>query len=113
MTSGSASATSGTTRTEHDPLCRDHDACNCELIERVREDEQALGRVSKACRELVDRAYNNGRAQGYLQALEDTSWTCMDCGNTYEPLITECPNRMLDEAKAALRAAQYRSEEAS
>ena len=48
-------------------------------------------------------------AQGFLDALEATSWTCMDCGNTYEPLLTECPNRMLDEAKAALRGAQYRS----
>lgn len=48
-------------------------------------------------------------AQGYLDALEATSWTCLDCGNTYDPDITECPNRHLDEAKVALRTAERRA----
>lgn len=48
-------------------------------------------------------------AQGYLDALEATSWTCPDCGNTYDPDITECPNRHLDEAKVALRTAERRA----
>ena len=50
-------------------------------------------------------------AQGFLDALEETSWTCCDCGNTYDPNITDCPNRYLDEAKVALRAAQHKAGE--
>lgn len=111
MTSGNVSVTYGTTRTDtHDPLCRDHHACTCDLIARAREDERALGRVSKASGELAHRAFQNGRAQGYLEAIEQTAWTCHDCGNTYDPDITECPNRYLDEAKVAVRTAQRRGE---
>lgn len=55
MTSGSASATSGTTRTEHDPLCPvvkgcvcgepdDYLCCQCDLIREVRAEEQARQR---------------------------------------------------------------------
>lgn len=73
MTSGSVSATSGTTKTKHDPLCRDHHACTCELIDRVRDDERALGRLTKSCRELVDRAYRNGYDVGYRSAQKDQS----------------------------------------
>lgn len=48
--------------------------------------------------------------QGYLDSLLATSWTCLDCGNTYDPDITDCPNRHLDEAQAALRAAKVWSD---
>lgn len=138
MTSGNDSATSGTTRTKHDPQCGwgsdNHPECfpaqdcgNCDLIDRVRTDERTRWK-SPYFSEDYHRGYNQGQqderqetagkkvssvayAQGFLDALEQTSWTCCDCGNTYDPDITDCPNRYLDEAKVALRAAERRAEE--
>ena len=52
-------------------------------------------------------------AQGYLDALAETSWTCPDCGNIYDPDVTDCPNRYFDEAKVALRTAQRKAGETS
>lgn len=138
-TFGSVSGTSGTTKTKHDPLCGyrpdvavDYGEwvrgapCRCDLIEKVRTDERSRWKTPYFSEEY-HRGYRQGQqderetvekkassvayAQGFLDALEETSWTCLDCGNTYDPSITECPNRYLDEAKVALRAAQYRAEE--
>lgn len=50
--------------------------------------------------------------QGYLDAIRDTAWTCHDCGNTYDAMVTECPNLILDEASAKVRSAA-RDEEVS
>lgn len=88
----------------HDPLCYMAEGkwgggCQCPLIARVRADAPRKGTTKVAY------------AQGYLDALEATSWTCLDCGNTYDPDITECPNRYLDEAKTALKTAQRRAGE--
>jgi len=47
--------------------------------------------------------------QGYLDALTESSWKCHDCGNIYSPNVMDCPNRDIDEAQAALRAARVRS----
>lgn len=139
MTSGSASDTSGTTRTKHDPLCFYRKPewadkfglrhCSyCALIAKIRTDERSRWNTPYFS---VDyhRGYRQGQqdervgtekthsnvayAQGYLDALESTSWTCPDCGNTYDPDITECPNRYLDEAKVALRTAERRAGETS
>lgn len=48
-------------------------------------------------------------AQGYYSGLIEASWTCYDCGNTYESAIENCPNKDLDQAAANLRAARSRS----
>jgi rubrerythrin len=48
-------------------------------------------------------------AKGYLEGLLDSTWTCLDCGNIYQYLTEECPNRDLDQAKASLRGAEYRN----
>lgn len=48
-------------------------------------------------------------AQGYYSGLIEASWTCYDCGNTYEAGVEECPNKDLDQAAANLRAARSRS----
>ena len=135
MTSGSASDTSGTTRTKHDPLCGwgsdNHPECflaedcgNCALIDKVRSDERSRWNTPYFSQDY-HRGYRQAQqderggtdrrdpriayAQGYLDALEATSWTCPDCGNTYDPDITECPNRYLDEAKVAVRTAERRA----
>jgi uncharacterized protein YbaR (Trm112 family) len=49
-------------------------------------------------------------AEGFLDGLKATSWTCIDCGNTYLPIVEECPNVLLDEASASLRHAQYKAD---
>lgn len=43
--------------------------CRCDLITRVRDDEQSLHRISKACRDIADKAFRGGYQQGYLDAL--------------------------------------------
>lgn len=55
----------------------------------------------------------NTYQDGYLQALIDMSWTCMDCGNTYQADIDECPNSTLDTAHAEARAQQWRKDHGS
>lgn len=138
MTSGNASDTSGTTRTDkHDPLCGyrpdvavdygvwDRGApCRCGLIAKVRTDERSRWNTPYFSQDYhrgyrqaqqderggTEKKHSNvAYAQGYLDALEATSWTCPDCRNTYDPDITECPNRYLDEAKVALRTAERRA----
>lgn len=44
---------------------------------------------------------------GYLQALLDTAWKCVDCGNTYQPDVEGCPNEMIDDAKARVRKVEH------
>lgn len=49
-------------------------------------------------------------AEGYFKGVLDSSWKCHDCGNSYGSDVTECPNRVIDEAKAKLRHAQWKVE---
>ena len=37
-------------------------------------------------------------AQGYLDGVKASCWTCGDCGNMYDAQVDHCPNRILDEA---------------
>jgi hypothetical protein len=46
---------------------------------------------------------------GYVTGLRDAGWVCADCGNTYEATVDECPNRMLDQGEADIRAAKWRT----
>ena len=46
--------------------------------------------------------------EGYLQGIIDSTWKCFDCGNMYESLVEDCPNKLLDDAQAKLRGAKYR-----
>lgn len=41
--------------------------------------------------------------RGYLDGIVASSWSCADCGNTYDSDVESCPNRLLDEAKAKAR----------
>lgn len=36
--------------------------------------------------------------RGYRKALEDTSWSCDDCGNRYEAAVYRCPNNLIHQA---------------
>lgn len=36
--------------------------------------------------------------QGYLDGVLASSWTCSDCGNTYDAQVESCPNQVLDHA---------------
>ena len=36
--------------------------------------------------------------EGYLAGILATSWTCGDCGNTYDASVDHCPNTLLDAA---------------
>lgn len=45
--------------------------------------------------------------KGYLDGVMASSWTCFDCGNTYQASIEECPNIQIDEAKVKVRQEQY------
>ena len=38
---------------------------------------------------------------GFLAGVQSQCWTCGDCGNTYSAVVSECPNRDLDEAVVA------------
>ena len=51
---------------EHDMYCPvlRQGECACELIERVRRDEQSLIRVSKEVRAQIYKAYRNGFNDG-------------------------------------------------
>lgn len=48
-------------------------------------------------------------ALGYLEGVVGSSWTCVDCGNIYDSLVTECPNNLLDEANVRFRSAKRES----
>jgi len=48
-------------------------------------------------------------ALGYLEGVVESSWTCIDCGNIYESLVSECPNTILDEANVRYRSAKRES----
>lgn len=50
----------------------------------------------------------HGFNEGYMKALEDLSWTCIDCGNLYQPTVEACPNELIDEARARVRHTNYR-----
>jgi len=45
-------------------------------------------------------------ADGYYQAVVDTSWECGDCCNRYGPDVDNCPNDMMDRA-ALIRKNAY------
>lgn len=40
---------------------------------------------------------------GYRDGLKAASWTCADCGNTYDSTVDGCPNRLLDQAYVDVR----------
>lgn len=65
---------------EHDPLCPQSKAkkseCICRLLNDAREEGETLGRIA---------------------TIDELSWSCGDCGNTYGPDVDECPNALLDE----------------
>jgi hypothetical protein len=44
-------------------------------------------------------AYAQGRVQGVIES----GWTCGDCGNVYDAAVESCPNRLLDDARVNLR----------
>jgi uncharacterized OB-fold protein len=48
-------------------------------------------------------------AKGYLKGLLDSTWKCLDCGNIYQYIVEDCPNRELDQAKANLNGAEYKN----
>jgi hypothetical protein len=45
-------------------------------------------------------------AHGRIQGITESGWACGDCGNFYDAGVDHCPNRILDEARAALRKEQ-------
>lgn len=51
-----------------------------------------------------------GYAAGYLQGMIDSSWKCYDCGNIYENIVEECPNKGLDQAHASYRKEKHDNE---
>lgn len=54
-------------------------------------------------KDKIPSHYDLAYAEGYLQGLLDSSWTCGDCGNVYSRDIDFCPNVELDEAKVRVR----------
>lgn len=48
-----------------------------------------------AC-EIIERA----RLSGFKAGVLETGWVCVDCGNTYESSVDECPNKNLDSIGA-------------
>lgn len=56
----------------HDLYCA-ADPCDCERLKKVRADERSLIRVSRASRDLIDRAYANGYQRGHTDALQRNS----------------------------------------
>ena len=53
-----------------DVTCDYCGGCRCDLITRVRGDEQSLIRLTKTCREQVSKAYGNGYRTGRIEAAE-------------------------------------------
>ena len=57
---------------------------------------------------MGSKNYELAFASGYLTAINDLSWTCDDCDNTYGPDIDNCPNVRLHDAiqmqKSAIHA---------
>lgn len=45
-------------------------------------------------------------ARGVLHGVQKSTWTCGDCGNTYDPTVQHCPNVTLDHAHVNLRLAE-------
>jgi hypothetical protein len=58
-------------------------------------------KAAAAAREAV------AQARGYVQGVQDSGWECGDCGNQYDASVDTCPNRILDEAIAALRSKEH------
>lgn len=50
--------------------------------------------------------------QGFHDGLIEASWQCLDCGNTYQAGVEHCPNDLIDQAAAQLKAARWRLENA-
>jgi hypothetical protein len=59
-----------------------------------------------------EAVFQEGFEAGYAQAMAEVSWTCDDCGNTYESTVYECPNRILDEIGARQRRKEWEKENA-
>ena len=53
---------------------------------------------------LLSEARDEGHTLGYITAVDEFSWNCGDCGNTYGPDVDECPNALLDEMAMHRRA---------
>jgi uncharacterized OB-fold protein len=57
-------------------------------------------------------AFAHGYSDGYLQGILAVSWECGDCGNTYQPSVTSCPNTFIDQAFTDYRAAERKADAA-